>query len=500
MAKASVMPTQSASSPVSFSARSGLSAEVSSAIHRGKLLHCINDTRCQVRLISMQFIPFVYCARKVLVGSVIMRWVVYLFVIRESMKNNRDGAAIAPCKSQVQQAFLNRIRGSCARGLLIATLCGSLGACAIVPGDHAYGLRDQQSKVKLPVRSSDGAEPMPANVAIKPITAELIIDLMKRAAVERPTATDSNMTTRGSMGPINPVSVPDYKVGPGDILSIIVWDHPELTTPAGQYRSADQAGTVVNEDGTIYFPYVGTLQIAGKSTRQIREMLTQRLAKYIEKVQLDVRMTSFRSKRVYVVGEVTKPGQLEITDIPMTVLEAVNRVGGFGSEADHSRVLLTRKGITYRVDIQAMYENGATEQNALLEHGDILNIQDRSFNKIFVLGEVQKPGSLVMTKKRSTLVEALADSGYIAQDKANPKWIYVMRIDGAVPELFHIDGSSPDSMLLADRFPLKPRDIIYVDAADVVRWNRVISNILPTAQTLNVTSGTRYPLFGARQP
>ncbi|MDD3352749.1 polysaccharide export protein [Zoogloea sp.] len=386
------------------------------------------------------------------------------------------------------------------RPLLLAALCASLGACALVPGDKAYGLRDSQSAVRLPTRSADGAEPVPANVAIRPITAELIIEQMTKAAAERPTATDTNISGRGGKGGVNPVTAPDYKVGPGDVLTIIVWDHPELTTPAGQYRSADQAGTVVNEDGTIYYPYVGTLQVAGKTTRQIRELLSVRLAKFIEKVQLDVRMAAFRSKRVYVVGEVAKPGQLEITDIPMTVLEAVNRAGGFGPEADHSRVLLTRKGTTYRVDIQAMYEAGATEQNALLEHGDILNVQDRSFNKIFVLGEVQKPGSLVMTKKRSTLAEALADTGYIAQEKANPKWIYVMRGESDTPELFHLDGSSPDAMLLADRFPLRPRDIVYVDAADVVRWNRVITNVLPTAQTLFQISGTRYPLFGGRNP
>ena len=65
------------------------------------------------------------------------------------------------------------------------------------------------------------------------------------------------------------------------------------------------------------------------------------------------------------------PSEALPEDIPLTVLEAVNRAGGFGPEADHSRVLLTRKGTTYRVDIQAMYETGATEQNALLEPGEI---------------------------------------------------------------------------------------------------------------------------------
>jgi polysaccharide export outer membrane protein len=413
------------------------------------------------------------------------------------MKQVINGGVTAPDVSLAGRPARTRVGH--VRGWLLAALCASLGACAIVPGDRAYSLRDEKSSVKLPVRTSDAAEPVPENVAIKPITAELIIEQLKAAAPQRPTATNGNLTANAGK-PANAVqATPDYKIGPGDILSIIVWDHPELTTPAGQYRSADQAGTVVTEDGTIYYPYVGALQVAGKTTRQVRDLLASRLSKFIEKVQLDVRMTAFRSKRVYVVGEVIKPGLQEVTDIPMTVLEAVNRAGGFGPEADHSRVLLTRKGTTYRVDIQAMYEAGATEQNALLEPGDILNVQDRSFNKIFVLGEVAKPGSLIMSKKRSTLAEALADAGYIAQDRSNPKWIYVMRGESDVPELFHLDGSSPDSMLLADRFTLQPRDIVYVDTADVVRWNRVVTNILPTAQTLFQLSGAKYPLFNGRQ-
>jgi polysaccharide biosynthesis/export protein len=380
------------------------------------------------------------------------------------------------------------------RGVLVAGLASLLGACAVVPGDRAYSMREQ-SAIKLPVKQDGAAEAVPENVKIQPITAELIIEQFKNA---QPPRANLSAGAAAKRAPNSNVPAVDYKVGPGDILSIIVWDHPELTTPAGQYRDATQAGTVVTEDGTIYYPYVGVLAVAGKTTRQIRDLLIVRLSKYIEKVQLDVRMTAFRSKRVYVVGEVAKPGQQDVTDIPMTVLEAVNRAGGFTAEADHSRVLLTRKGATYRVDIQAMYEDGATEQNALLEAGDILNVSDRSFNKIFILGEVTKPGSLVMTKKRSTLAEALSDAGYISQDRSNPKWIYVMRGDSETPEIFHLDGSSPDAMLLADRFSLKPRDIIYVDAADIVRWNRVISNVLPTAQTLFQVGGTRYPLFGGR--
>ncbi|WP_245754627.1 polysaccharide biosynthesis/export family protein [Candidatus Accumulibacter aalborgensis] len=372
-----------------------------------------------------------------------------------------------------------------------------LSACALVPGNAPFTVRDQ-SEVKMPVHT--GEELAPANVKVKPITAELIIDMYK---VARPTravgSSDSSGPVRSQVDRATPTLDYNYTLGPGDIISIIVWDHPELTVPAGSFRTAEQAGTVVDDNGTIFYPYVGIIKVEGKTTREVRDILTRKLAKYIEKVQLDVRMAMFRSKRVYVVGEVAKPGIQEINDVPMTVLEAVNRAGGFTPEADYSLVLLSRRGTTYRVDIQAMYQDGATEQNVLLEPGDIVNVSDRSFNKIFVLGEVVKPGSMVMNKKRSTLAEALSDAGYIHQDRANPRWIYVMRGDSETPELFHLDGASPDAMLLADRFPLRPRDIIYVDAADIVRWNRVITNLLPTSLLLYNTSLTRYPLFGGRQ-
>ncbi|RDE50917.1 MAG: sugar transporter [Candidatus Accumulibacter meliphilus] len=386
------------------------------------------------------------------------------------------------------------------RHLLIALAVSALAGCSLVPGNQSYSDRDE-SAVMLPVQQGDAL--VPAHIKIKPITAELIVDMFKAA---RPPIGDGTSVARKATenaprpGSNDSRPPPEYKLGPGDIISIIVWDHPELTIPAGSFRTAEQAGTVIADDGTIYFPYAGVINVQGKTTAEVRRILSAKLAKYIEQVQLDVRMVAFRSQQVYVVGEVAKPGIQQVTDIPMTVIEAVNRAGGFTPEADYSRVLLTRRGSTYLVDIQAMYDYGATAQNALLEHGDIINVADRSYNKIFVLGEVVRPGSQVMNKKRSTLAEALSDAGYISQTTSDPRWIYVMRGDTETPELFHLDSRLPDAMLLADRFPLRPRDVVYVDAAAVVRWQRVISNILPTATMLNVTSQTQYPLFGGQQP
>ncbi len=183
----------------------------------------------------------------------------------------------------------------------------------------------------------------------------------------------------------------------------------------------------------------------------------------------------------------------------MTLVEAINRAGGITTEADHGNVLLTRGGQTWRVDLQALYEDGDVSQNVELQPGDIVNVPDRQLNKIFVLGEVREPGSFVMNKRRTTLAEALSEAGFVNQITSDPSWIYVMRSDNGTSELFHLNAGSPDALLLAEGFPLRPRDIVYVDVAAVARWNRVVSNILPTSQMLNLLGETRYPLFNGRQ-
>lgn len=380
------------------------------------------------------------------------------------------------------------------RQIFFTALLAGLAGCAVIPGSNTYGMREQSS-VPLPVKQ--GAEEIPANVKVKAITAELIIEQDKALKAKSATGGDQQGAAKAAQSAEQAMA--DYKLGPGDILTITVWEHPELTIPAGTYRSAEQSGTLVTEDGSIYYPYVGIIPVAGKTTREVRAILAQKLSRVIEKVQIDVRVISYRSKRIYLVGEVSKPGQQPITDIPMTILEAVNLAGGFTKDADHSQVLLTRAGTTWRVDLQSLYEDGAVSQNVKLEAGDIVNVPDRSLNKVFVLGEVQKPGSYYMNKKRITLAEALADAGYVNELSANPKYIFVMRGQADSPELYHLDSKSPDALLLADRFPLRPRDIVFVDAAEVARWNRVISNVLPTATMLNTISGIDYPLFGGRQ-
>lgn len=360
-------------------------------------------------------------------------------------------------------------------------LVSGLGGCAIIPGQDVYKIRTTgESSVQLPVKAEEGRGLIPEIVKVQEIDTDFII-----AELERRTA-------RKQEG-FKPIPHRDYRIGPGDILSVTVFDHPELTTPAGQFRSAAETGFLVSEDGTFFFPYAGVVKVEGLTLRQIRTLLTQKLGKYIQEPQVDVRVAAFRSQRVFVVGEVGKKGAVSITDIPMTTLEAINQAGGFTENADQRRITINRGGKTFEVDLQALYEEGDLSGNVLLQDGDVVNVWDRQYNRVFMLGAIGQ-GSQTMHKGRLSLAEALSNQGNINQFIANPYQIYVIR-GGDQPAIYHLASKSPDAMVLADRFPLQPRDVVYVDEADIVRWNKLISNILPTTSTLQGWGYNNLPVF-----
>jgi polysaccharide export outer membrane protein len=179
-------------------------------------------------------------------------------------------------------------------------------------------------------------------------------------------------------------------------------------------------------------------------------------------------------------------------------LEAINGSGGLKPEADSRNVTLTRNDKTYSINLLSLYEGGDLSQNVRLENGDVLNVPNNQFNKVFVLGEsnivnsfadgtnsVQRSRSLFMDKGRMTLTEALSDGGGLNQESSDAARIFIFRGGLGKPEIFHLDTKSPDVLLLADRFPLQPRDIIFVDRAEGIRWNQIIGQVQPTMNLVN---------------
>lgn len=367
------------------------------------------------------------------------------------------------------------------RPLVLVALSALQGGCMLAPGMN----RDdaELSDVSLPVRQADG-KVSAQKVKITPITADLIIAREQAAHQQVPT--------------LPPDPDPDqsaYRIGPYDRLQITLWEHPELNDPGGEKIPAALAGKVVQDDGTIYYPYAGTVHVAGKTASEVRDMLIRELSKYFKKVKLDVRVLAFESHKVYVVGEVKKPGKQPLTEGPLTVAEAISRAGGVSPEADLANVTLARGDQMYPIDLLSLYEQGNNAQNLYLKDGDVLNIPDRRQSRVFVTGEVTKQAALQIHKGRMSLAEALSDSSGVNFDTSNPEDIYVIRGAQARPEIFHLDSESPDALILADRFPLQPHDVVYVGTAGISRWSRTINQLIPSTFGQLMTRGAFYTGF-----
>lgn len=289
-----------------------------------------------------------------------------------------------------------------------------------------------------------------------------------------------------------------YTIGSGDVVGVIVYDHPELLPNAGAVisQSADPTGVqvapgfIVDADGEIAFPYIGRVRVAGLSEGDASDLIGKLLRPHIRDPQVTVRIQSFRSRRAYIEGEIRNPGSQIFTDVPMTLNEAINRAGGMTANANRSAVTLIRDGRSVPIDMTQLREAGYDGNNIPLKNGDTVRVAHREDSKVFVMGEIMAPVALSMRSNgRLSLSEALGEAGGPMTTTSNAGQIYVIRqgVTGA-PAIFHLNAKNPATLALASQFRLQSHDVVYVDPVPLVKWNRVVSLILPSAQVVNNAS------------
>jgi len=345
-------------------------------------------------------------------------------------------------------------------------LLTTFGGCAMAPG-----IRLDDSEV-----SGRGRERGEPEYQVQPVTPALLQQLARSsaeaAAARRP---DPNAAE---------LSRYEYRISPLDLLSVVVWDHPELTSPTGQYRGPEDNGLPVYADGTMFYPFVGLVKVAGKTVLEVQQELTRQLRASIKQPQVSVRVAAFRGRRVEVTGEVKNPQTLPVTDVPLRVSDAVAKAGGFVAESSPSAVTLLRKGQAFPLDLMAYYEEGDVKQNWMLQDGDVVHVGHISRTSVYVFGEVKRMGTRPMPRGRLTLAQALGDSEGFDYVTMRPV-VYVLRDRGAaMPEIFRVDVENAEGLVLAAQFPLQPRDVVFVATNELARFNRVLNQVAPLVNVI----------------
>jgi polysaccharide biosynthesis/export protein len=287
-----------------------------------------------------------------------------------------------------------------------------------------------------------------------------------------------------------------YRVGPGDTLLVAVYGHPELSIApyagAGSI-SADRSrlsGLVIDNDGTIQFPLIGTVQVAGKTSAQLRTFLEGELGVYVKEPKVTVQVVFAGSIRYYLLGEFTQPG-LKYSDRPLRLLEALSLGGSVELEKASLRsAYVARKGKRLPINFYRLIREGDLTQDIRLRTGDVILVPDNANERAYVFGGAAgsnpKGGIVTFVNGRLTLLQALAQVGFGTTEQVQGKLseTYIIRSEADRGELFIVDA---ERLLRGEaaNFELAPGDVIYVPPTWVTSWNQVLSQLLPTLQTIS---------------
>ncbi len=186
----------------------------------------------------------------------------------------------------------------------------------------------------------------------------------------------------------------EYKIAPGDRLSIVVFRHPELSTRKfGAFQQ--DLGLLVSQKGTIILPLIGEVKVQGLTKYEAANMLKKEFSKYIKNPNVYVEILN---QRVYVVGEVNRPGPVQFFDDRITLIEALARAGDFNIYAKRDKVMIIRGNLSnptvITVDLTDI--NQVQAAGMILQPNDIVYVPPNKMRKVnVVIGQISPPIRLI---------------------------------------------------------------------------------------------------------
>lgn len=284
-----------------------------------------------------------------------------------------------------------------------------------------------------------------------------------------------------------------HTLGAGDRLRIDIWE----ASSDGLFSTFDNKraviDAVVNENGTIFVPYVGRLQADGMSVEQVRLAIGDGLKGKAVEPQVQVVVSANESNNVVVVGEISAPGQYPVKLGGLKLLDVIAEAGGSKFPVYETAATISRNSIRETVRLNEVL--GKKENNVWLLPKDTVEIlhKPRTFT---AFGAVKNNKHIAFDSDSMSLAEAIASVGGLNDQLADAGGVFLFRFedsnllskaidqlpkkraDGFVPTIYRLDFNQPQSFFFSQSFMMKDKDIIYVATAPAAEFRKFIQNIV----------------------
>ena len=263
----------------------------------------------------------------------------------------------------------------------------------------------------------------------------------------------------------------EYILGPADIISIDLTDTDDLDN---SYE--------IDPDGLIDLPFVGKIKISELTVDGAQNVLREVISDFYKNPDLQINVDEYNSSKVYIVGAVRNQITINLDQKPIKLIEAAIQANFNPNAADKllgTKGFLRRDNQLYKINLNNTFTSLDDGENFFLKKNDVIFI-DRNSDSIHVFGELTKPGEYYPNKNYS-LTELISTSG-LNQLTSNVKKVFVIREDFSSflkIKVFQLDVSNPVNLVAGRKFLLKPKDIVFIPPTEIVKWNRVISLLLP---------------------
>ncbi len=289
---------------------------------------------------------------------------------------------------------------------------------------------------------------------------------------------------------MTPMESYQYRLGPGDLVTIQVWRRPELS----------QENVVVSPDGFIAVPRIGSLNVMNLTPDQVQALITAKLELLYIKPEVTVRIHEFHNNKAFVLGRVSKPGVINFPG-KGSLLEALALAGGLPTQSNDT--FLTKCAIirgndtVLWIDLQDLLKNGNMALNASIRNNDVIYIPEADDELVYVMGEVVTPGAFQLKNGMHVLKAVMLAGGMSKQ--ANPEKVFIIRQQNLKGNVIQVDLKNLlEHGDFSQSFALQPNDIVFISPSGMARFNYTLEKLLPTLSVLNLAT-TDAETFGVMQ-